>query len=188
MNAFPLLAPALALALLVQGACAQPQPAPAAAANEKADAPVPSGPHFVDMTATPVVFVRRPGDPEAATIRLDEPAIAGVKPDVDSVLQVKVSYDDADHSTWSAERDLDPRLEAIFASTGAQARLVATSTTAYQRDYWFVTGEDIAPAASALRALPSVPRALIAVIRSNPDTLASLKPTDAELAASKTER
>src|SRR5260221_10422050 len=133
MKLFHLLAPALALGLLVQGACGQPAPAPAPTPpNAAPDAP---GPPFIDMTANPVVFVRIPDDPDAATIRLDNAAIAGVKPDVDPVLEVIVSYD-MDHKTaWRAEHDLDPRFEAIFAARHAHGRLLATSTTAYERDY-----------------------------------------------------
>jgi hypothetical protein len=137
--------------------------------------------HFMEMGVAPQSFTRLPGDPDAATIRLDLPAIAAVRPDADGVVQLKVSYDDARHAGWSAETGLDPRFESIFASTSARARLVATSTTPYERNYWFVTGEDIAPVVSALRALPQPTGAQIAVIRSNRDALEALKPTADEL-------
>jgi hypothetical protein len=173
---------AAVLVLTTQSACGQPadppKPAPAPAAAPTQAAAM----HFIDMTATPLAFVRLRGDPDEAQIRLDLPAIDAVKPDEDGVVQVKVSYDGTDHSAWSAEKDLDPKLEAVFASTGAIARLVATSTTAYQRDYWFVTADDISPVVTALRTLPSPPGALIAVIRSNRDTLQDLKPKPGEAA------
>src|SRR5262245_10344488 len=108
------------LALTTESACGPATEAPAAPAP--ADAPIQAPTmHFIDMTATPLTFTRLKGDPDEATIRLDLPAIDAVKADVDGVVQVKISYDGTDHSAWSAEKDLDPKLEDIFASTNATA-------------------------------------------------------------------
>lgn len=184
MKHFLLPATALALALLVQSACAQPQPAPAGEAPKAVRQTPMSGPHFIDMTTTPVVFVRIPNDPDAATIWLDIAAIEAVKPDMDPVIQVKVGYDMDHPAARRAETGLDPQFETILASTGAHARLLATSTTAYERDYWFAPDDDSA-LVTALRHIPQPDGAAIAVIRSNRGTLNDLKPTEAELAAGK---
>jgi hypothetical protein len=177
MKPFPLLGPAaLALALLAPGADGQPLAPPGAAP--------PAGPHFIDMTASPYVFVRLPDDVNAATIRLDLPAIAALTPDVDDLVEVIVSYD-MDHRTgWRAERDLDPRFEAILAATGAHGRLLATSTTAWERDYWFTT-DDFSALASTLGAIPQPDGAAIAVLREPVDRIDALKPDAAEAAGRK---
>ena len=185
MKSFPLLAPALAIALLAQGACGQPAASPAAAPPKAGgETPAAAGPYFVGMTAVPLVFIRLPHDVDAATIRLDQAAIAALPPEVDDVVEVIVSYD-MDHPTdWRAEKDLDPKLEGILAARGAHGRLLATSTTKWERDYWFAP-TDFAALSSTLVAIPQPAGAAIAVLREPVDRLNELKPTRAELAAAK---
>ena len=166
MKPLTLLGPVMALALQPQNACGQGTAAP----------------HFVDMTASPYVFVRLPNDVEAATIRLDLPAIAALRPDVDEIIEVIVSYD-ADHKTaWRAEHDLDPRFESLLAARRAHGRLLATSTTAFERDYWFTT-DDFAALASTLVAIPQPDGAAIAVLRETVERLNDLRPDKDEAAA-----
>jgi hypothetical protein len=182
MTSLPLLAPALATALMTQ-ACGQAPPAAAQAPAMRA-APAAAGPHFVDMTANPTVFIRDPKDVDAATIRLDLEAIAALPVEIDDLVEVIVSYD-MDHKTaWRAEHDLDPRLEAILAARGAHGRLLATRTTAWQRDYWFAT-TDFPALASTLHAIPQPDGAAIAVLREPTERINDLKPTAEELAAAR---
>ncbi|HWA62386.1 MAG TPA: hypothetical protein VG939_13480 [Caulobacteraceae bacterium] len=142
-----------------------------------------AAPHFAPLPANAETFVRMPKDPDAATIRRDVAAIAALKADVDPVIEVMVSYDgDGPSPAWRAERDLEPRFEAILASRGAHARLVATSFTHYKREYWFAPDDDVA-LVTAFRALPQPPGAAIAVLRSNLDALKALAPGPGERAA-----
>ena len=143
-------------------------------------APSATAAHFTGMTATPVVFVRQPADPDAATIRLDEAAIARALVDDATLIEMIVSYDIPRVGAWKAEAAIDPNLEAIFAATGADAHLIATSFGTYERDYWFATPA-MAPTVTALRALPQPEGAAIAVLLSNPESLAALKPSPDEL-------